>query len=84
VPTIDELASINDAYGWGEGKGRVKGGIELSADAVIGDKLKKPRKDGVQELEGWGWTFYFGSGIRTGRVFSENQNRALCVRSVSN
>jgi hypothetical protein len=70
-PTVDELASINNAYG-------LKGGIQVSGDALIGYKLMKLRKDGGQVIEDW--TLYVGSGVRTGNVFSENQNRVLCVR----
>lgn len=78
MPTIDELASINDPWGSRIGNGTLKGGIQISGVLVIGNKLGKVRKDGVQEVQDW--TFEFWNGERNRGVLSANQNRVLCVR----
>jgi hypothetical protein len=78
LPTIDELALINNPWGRNEGGGAVKGEIQISGIVVIGDKFRKLRKDGVREVQDW--SFLFGSGERFEGVLSANQNRALCVR----
>jgi hypothetical protein len=81
MPTIDELASINDPWGSRIGNGTLKGGIQISGVFVIGNKLGKLRKDGVQEVQDW--TFEFWNGERYRFVLSANQNRVLCVRGAS-
>jgi hypothetical protein len=81
LPTIDELASITNPWGWQEGKGAMKGDIQISGEVLIGDKLGKLRKDGSQEVDVWSFTFW--NGERFESVVSSNMNRALCVRRAS-
>jgi hypothetical protein len=81
LPTIDELASITNPWGRQEGKGALKGDIQISGEVLIGDKLGKLRKNGVQEVDVW--SFIFWNGERFESVVSSNMNRAICVRSAS-
>jgi hypothetical protein len=84
VPSFDELTSINNPWGEREGKGVVKGGIQLSGDWIIGYKLGKVRK-GVQHSSVM--CLKFRDGDRDDCIYGASsgwqQKRVLCVRRAS-
>jgi hypothetical protein len=83
VPSFDELTSINNPWGEREGKGVVKGGIQLSGDWIIGYKLGKVR-NGVQHSSVM--CLKFRDGDRDDCIYGASnwaQKRVLCVRRAS-